>query len=461
MPLIEKAEDRDRWIVPLRRLSERDPTYWPRFLLAYGEFRAGHYADAEKHLAQAMALQDESFNRVLLASIYYRSGKKEEATRLLQETECQQAHVVQQATTATPYRPAEYWEAKLWYGVGVREARWLIVGPDPSESAIEAAVRRKARETLAALEKAEDDYARLVIKYPNQPRLWIDRGRRLAELGRSDEATESFATATKLAPQDPHVWEARGRAHARAGPMGRCRGRALESPRFDPRAQAVFSIPSLANRARRDRRANCPRPMSCLAGWFGNGPRIASCRPVHVEFLAAAGRWTEAEAALRNHVDRFPDDWWAPNLLAKRLLFEEKLDEYKRVCRQTLDRFNGKTGNYLAVNLGRAALLAPVGFEDHPLVQTILVDAEQQQTPEFWMQSTAALVELRRGDAKGALKRLDTRVFALPDPTLSKAMADVLRALACQKLGRVDQGAGFALAGPGRARRPSAAGLPR
>ena len=63
----------------------------------------------------------------------------------------------------------------------------------------------------------EDDYARLAEKNPDQPRLWIDLGRRLGEVGRWDEATRAFARAVELKLKDPQVWQERGRAFADLG----------------------------------------------------------------------------------------------------------------------------------------------------------------------------------------------------------------------------------------------------
>ena len=48
----------------------------------------------------------------------------------------------------------------------------------------------------------------------NEPRLWIDRGRQLGELGRWDEAKTAFAAAVKLKPKEASVWTDRGRTYA-------------------------------------------------------------------------------------------------------------------------------------------------------------------------------------------------------------------------------------------------------
>ena len=74
----------------------------------------------------------------------------------------------------------------------LREARTLIGGKDPGIDANEPALQARARKFLGELELTEDRFARLVLQYPDQPRLWIDHGRRLGELQRWDEAAQAF-----------------------------------------------------------------------------------------------------------------------------------------------------------------------------------------------------------------------------------------------------------------------------
>ena len=52
------------------------------------------------------------------------------------------------------------------------------------------------------------------------------------------------------------------------------------------------------------------------------------------------------------------------------------------------------------------------------------------------MQATAALAEYRRGDNMAAIKRLATRVTPLPEFSNTQALAEAIRALACQSAGR-------------------------
>ena len=81
-------------------------------------------------------------------------------------------------------------------------------------------------------------------------------------------------------------------------------------------------------------------------------------------------------------------------------------------------------------------MLAPADFQGDPLVGKLLDDADKQADPEFWMQATAALAEYRWGDGRASVKRLDTRVIPHPPFPDTQALADAVRALACQRAGQ-------------------------
>jgi serine/threonine protein kinase/tetratricopeptide (TPR) repeat protein len=442
--------DRDRWLIPMRRHGEVNAKVPPvQHNLAYACFVAGRYAEAEQHLRRAIALRDDLQFRPLLAAVLHRLGRTEEARQTLQEAERRHAVLVERALTDKNHpltlSPKQsmislsVWvHPELWYQITLREARRAILGEDPGPTAGEATLIEKLRQRQAEVARAEDAFAALVIQYPDQPRLWIDRGRRLGELGRWDEAARAFASAIALEPGNPQVWKECGRAHAELGRWDEAvaeLGKALE---LTPEPKRDFpGYPWRVGRGDVD---------ELIAGSDELYARLARLRPDdrtlsarRAEALAEAGRWADADAALRNHLERFPDDWWAAMLLAKRLIAEGKLEEYQRVCRQALDRCQGKFEYRAALNTGCTALLAPRGLEDHPLLSKIVTDAGAQKVPEFWMQCTAALAELRRGDAAAALRRLDARVFADPGFLNTQAMADAIRALASQKGGLGEQ----------------------
>jgi tetratricopeptide (TPR) repeat protein len=382
-------------------------------------------------------MHDDLYQWPLLATTLHYLGRADEARLTLQKAEERYAKLVAAARNPGPFRLPQWWDSELAYQATLREARALILGPANAVSPDVQAVVKQRREWLALTDRVEDDFARLVQVYPDQPRLWIDDGRHLAQQGRWDEAAKAFARAVEQAPKDPQVWKERGRAYAELGKWDEAAADLARALDLTPEPKPNFPYyPWQAGRGESD---------ELIAGSAELFDRVTKVRPKdatmsarRVEHFAAAGRWADAETALRSHVERFPDDWWGPCLLARLLLLKGDVDGYRQVCRQVLDRFGRRSEYGMQINVVRTALLAPAGFENHSLVQALLADADKEDKPEFWLQATAALAEYRRGDAAGAVKRLETRVTALPDFPNTQAMADAVWALAYQKAGRPD-----------------------
>ena len=415
---------------------------WPRHRMAVAYYLAGRYAEAEAEIL-AVGPEQDFFMRPLLAAILHRLGKTEEARKSLQEAERQHALLVKETLARVPYQPAAYWEAELWYRLTAPEARRLILGKDPGPTADDLAIHEKSQKLRAELGNT-DGSARLVLEEPERPWHWVDRGRRFGELDRWDEAARAFAKAVELAPKDPQIWKARGQALAGLGRWDDAAAdlaRALDLT-IEPTGEFPY-YPWRGGRGEVDALIARSDELHGRVARQRHRDRTLSAR--RAEFLAEAGRWPEAEAVLRGHIERFPDDWWAPGLLAKRLLDRGELSEYRMVCRQALDRFGGRTESFLSINLARTALIGPSGFEDHPLVRKLIADADGQPVPEFWLQSTAALAELRRNDAAAA------------SSGSTPASSDVARPPQLAGDGRRDPRAGLPEgrphgSGPGRAR---------
>ena len=169
-------------------------------------------------------------------------------------------------------------------------------------------------------------------------------------------------------------------------------------------------------------------------------PEDATLSARRVEHFARAAEWDNAEAALRDHIGRFPDDWWAPCLLARLLAYRGDAEGHRAVCRAALERFaDGASDPYVRINLVRSALLLPGGLEDEPAIGLLLKESDADPVAQYWRQVTAALAELRRGDPAAALGRLDDRVKPYPDHPNTRVLTDAIRALAYQASGLVDE----------------------
>jgi tetratricopeptide (TPR) repeat protein len=432
----EKTAERERWVRHLAQLAEKEPNVnWRHYQLANAYLRAGRFEEAERSVRKAIQLGDWLPFRPLLATTLHYLGRADEARATLRKAEEQYARLVAEARKAGPFRLPQESDGELIYQATVREARALILGPANAVAPDVEAVVKQRSEWLARTDRIEDDFVRLVKLYPDQPRLWIDHGRRLGGLGKWDEAAKAFGKAVELAPKSPQVWKERGRAYAELGKWDEAAADLSKALDLTPEPKPNFPYyPWQAGRGGID---------DLAARWDEVFDRLAKLRPKdvvlwarRVEHFAEAGRWAEAEATLRQVVERFPDDWWAPTLLAKLLLRRGDVVGFTEVSKRALERFAGTTDDWAAVNLVRTALLAPADLHDSPPFQRLLRTVTGGPTRHFWMQVTPALVDYRRGDAAAAVRRLTTEVKPDAGNINLEAFTDAVRALAYQKAGQ-------------------------
>ncbi|MHB1556562.1 MAG: tetratricopeptide repeat protein [Isosphaeraceae bacterium] len=369
---VDRTPDRDRWLAALRAAVDRAPGDASlHHRLAHACYLAGRYDEAERSIRRAIRLHDRPLFQPLLAAILMRTGKADEARRTLQETERRHAGLVWRALALPTDEPLPVfqaaaragltdWKAEVWYELTIREARRVVPGAEPGPTANELALRRRRESRQAEREGYDDLFARLAEENPGQPRYWFHLGRRRGEQKRWDEAMRAFDRAVKLAPGDLHLRVQCGRALAALGRWDRAAEHLAKALEWSPsQAQTFPDYPWMIGRGEADE--TIARSDELFRRMAPTRPKDRTLSARRAEALAEAGRWDEAEAALRGHIEHFPDDWWAPTLLAKSLLNRGKLDEYRKVCHEALDRFKSRTDYFLPINLARAALLGPSG----------------------------------------------------------------------------------------------------
>src|SRR5207248_1932199 len=209
----EQGPDRDRWVKTHQKRAASEPKAdYAHYWLGNAYYRAGRFAEAEASLRTAVGLSDALYVQPLLASALHQLGRTDEARRVLAAAEERYDRQVKEALEAPTHRLPQLWTLQPLYLITRREARTLLDGKDPGADPHEPALRARALERQAHLAGLEDDFARLAEVPPAHPRLWIDRGRRLGELGRWDEAAAAFAKAVELRPKDVQLVKERGRA---------------------------------------------------------------------------------------------------------------------------------------------------------------------------------------------------------------------------------------------------------
>src|SRR5262249_50050412 len=141
-------------------------------------YRTARFAEAERTLRRAVELSSSVEFVAHLAAACQRTGKTDEARKLLRSAEERYRQMVQDALGAKAFRLPMGWEAQVGFLLALRETRKLVDGKDPGPDPSMAPLRARSLRRLAQLGKL-DHFARLVEVSPDQPRLWIDHGRRL------------------------------------------------------------------------------------------------------------------------------------------------------------------------------------------------------------------------------------------------------------------------------------------
>lgn len=372
----EKSPERDRWVTLHESMVKSSPqTPWTRFMLGHACYLAGRFEEADKHIRQALKMEEHLGYYPILASTIHHLGRKDEAQKLLKSTETRFAKLVKDALAAKEYRTSlDPFEEMFLRGTLV-EVRTLLSGQVPGKTKDEMALLAKAREQLAKLEHP-DDYVRLTQFFPEQPRHWIDLGRRFGQLGRMDEAVRAFYKAIQQAPKNDQVWKECARAYAELENWDQAAAyfvKALElAP--PPTARSPF-FPWQVDRSGID---------DLLVQWDEVFDRVTKQRPKDVvlwarraQHLARLGRWADAEAPLLRYRDMDQASHWGPHQVAPLLVMRGDLDGYRQVAAAMLKR-HSKTNNWsTAEKLIRTVLLAPADNTDFEALSAILDRVEK------------------------------------------------------------------------------------
>lgn len=434
----DQGQDRERWLAATRRFVAANPAEMYRYhRLAHACFRAGKFGEAEVNLRKALA-KEQLYFQPLLASILHQLGKNADARKTLDAMEARHARLVQEALAANPYRPAQYWEEELWYQVMRREARTLILGKDSGPSMDEVALAKKANARQAELDKIEDQFVRLAHQNPDQPRLWIDQGRRLGQAKQWDESARAFAKAIELAPKDWHVWKERGRAYAELAKWDEAAADFVTALKLAPAPTAKApQFPWAVDRAGID---------DLLVRWDEVFDRVTKARPKdtvlwarRAQHFARLGQWPDAEKALQRFRELAPSNHWGPYRVVPLLVSRGDVEGYRQVVAQMQKQFSGTTGWSSAEKVVRTALLVPGESTDFAALAALL-DAVNDILTDTGVASRSmrlarCLLAYRSGNFAGAVHQVTAAGAPMDDATPQGAEALILLAMAQQQLG--------------------------
>ncbi len=284
----------------------------------------------------------------------------------------------------------------------------------------------------AKLDKAEDHYARLLLIHPDQPRLWIDRGRRLGELGRWDEAAQAFARATELAPNLSQVWKERGRVYADFGKWDEAAA---------DLAKSLELIPAHNGN---------PNGMPWWAADNGIGNALVESADVfsrltqkrvndlalvarRMHYLAARGSFKEAIAVQAHAAAMAPDNPVAVHVLAMLQLRAGDQDGYRTSCRKLLNRYP-PSNNDTRARMILTCLLVPDLVNDKVALRQWAdsLAVNEKNAPSSWHRVAQILADFRQGEYAA----VDRRAKKWPGDWHFDSVVRPVEAMALERLGR-------------------------
>jgi serine/threonine protein kinase/tetratricopeptide (TPR) repeat protein/WD40 repeat protein len=426
-----------------QRLVDHPSDKKVRFTLGLAYYRAGRFDEAVRQLSELAALKEWPLAWPVLALAHHRLGHVEEARKWLAMADQWSEKVTRDNLKAPAFNLARHCDVWVWewvqFEVFQREAEVLIDGSARKADANRKALQARAREELKRRNKATADFDHALGLAPDQPRMWLARGRRFAELKQWDRADADLAKAAALQPKDPQVWRERGRIYSEFGQPDKAaadfvKALALTPDSGDPWFERWW-----------DGRGAI---LENLIRWEEVFDRVVKQQPkdallwiARVNHHGRRGQWQQAATALARVVDMRPSDHMAWFLHATVRLQLGDREGYRRACREMLTRFGQMNDPIIAERTVKTCLLLPSVVGDTKRV-TMLAERAVAGTAKHpahrWFLLVRGLADYRDGQYVSAMTWLDRSLARTDDSgvPVRDAMAYLLLAMARQQLGQ-------------------------
>jgi tetratricopeptide (TPR) repeat protein len=410
-----------------QRFATNPNDSWAPFVLGLAYYRAGRIEQAIQQLSKPPV---NCWANAVLAMAHHRLGHVEEARRWLAKADGWYDNATREVLDAplfSPSRPWLYWWGWAQYQILHREAKVLIEGSAYKGDANQKALQARAREELKRRHKATADHDHALGLYPDQPRLWLARGRRFAELKQWDKADADLAKAAQLKPDDSRIWRERGRIYAEFGQSDKAAADFAK-------ALALWS--------------NSAGTKDDLGQWDELFDRVVKLRPKDAQLWMARanrygrrGQWPQAGADLAKAIDLDPSDHQAWFQSAAVRLQLGDVEGYRRACRQMLTRFGRTKDLYIADKTAKTCLLAPDAVSDLKPVTELaeqVVTGTENERCYCWFLLVRGMADYRHGRFASALTWIDKCLAAdsKGQPVSLDATAGLMAAMAHHQLGR-------------------------
>ena len=311
------------------------------------------------------------------------------------------------------------------------EANRLIRGVELKEDPVFQSLQQKIAKELAAIrpELADQDLA--LLFQPNEPRLYLARAQRFAELSRWEEAEADFQKATSLKSDDPFFWLAIGQywlSRQDVAKAGEAYTRAIELDRTQAWTHVLNKV--LAGND------------ALLAAVLAAQPQNVELWTLRGEQLCEAGRWAEAAEVWQRRVALGQTDHMAQYQLALLQAASGNVAGYADTCRKMLAQFAAPEASEATYFTAWACAVAPGALADYaPAVQFAQQFADANLVLPF-AHNTLGAALLRSGRADEAVRELTladqwtdaSETMGLTSP----AYAWYLLAIAHSQLGQTD-----------------------
>ncbi len=428
-------EDKDELVRLGERLASKEtPGWWciPAGLVFY---RAGKF---EQALAQFEKIKDtEADPRGLVgrALAHHALGNADEARRWLNAATELYDRRTREALGARPCWfgwPAQRWNHFAQFQIMHREARTLIEGEllDSNREAL----HKRAHEVWQNQDPATGPYDLALGINPWEPRLWLARARRYAELKRDQDAVADFARAVALRPNDPQVWKQRGRVHAELGLYDRAA------------ADFVKALDLIAVKDIKHWMEDRGGIDSTLVQWDEVFRRVVELRPKdrtvgfhRLQYLGKRNQWREAAALSEKLLEQGPFSLTLSSTSAPIFLQVGDQQAYRRVCRELVEAYSKTSSPGDAQQTALTCLLSPEALAPQETLKRLAQTGMGPDRPTWargWSELTWALAHLRTGDPATAVKALKDVPKGSP---VHQAIAATVLALACHAQNQVGE----------------------
>jgi|GEM_PF-860572 len=325
-----------------------------------------------------------------LALAHHRLGHAQEARQWLDKAEQWYEEAIQGAI-ASPTVTANlcHWPEWPSFVVLRREAHKVIRGKDLPDDPRLKKLTNRTRDWLKKRDKATLDYDVALFLSPNEPRLLLARGQRLAELKRIQEAEADVAKAVewlgdKAEPTEPATSE----------------------------ADKLFA------------RLAADVLLKKLTTAIQDNPEDMGKRWQRGEWYARHWRWKEAAADFTMALERQPteEQWWwlhaAPALVAA-----SDHEGYHRFCRKMLQRFSETKDLNKIETTAKVCLLLPASAQQTEraceLADQVLIGGKRD-SPAHYSIFCQGLANYRRRNYRAAIAGLGplvSQTYYVPDLT--------------------------------------------